>query len=256
MNLPTPYMSRRTSFFARLLVFILLGAGPTVARAASPPGIVDNRVVYSDAAPDWLAAVGKLRVPGSRYREGRRSHLQEDCSATLVSRGRGKKADTIVTAWHCLAFYNDLSKPITFTLLPGRDQSVVREAYRLADGGGMHADWAVLRLYQPIVTELALAIHPGRADPARPVSMAGYSRDTAKGDGGKALTFDPSCFITQQAARVSDSNCTAYRGASGGAVVQLSPRGKAQLTGVISQGDSAGLSLFVPVAIFRSAILK
>ena len=228
-----------------------------MAALAEPPGtVVDNRLIYSDAAPNWLGAVGKLRVPGSRYHDGRRSHLQEDCSATLVSRGQGKRADTVVTAWHCLAFYNDLSKPITFTLLPGQSRSEEREAYRLADGGGMHADWAVLRLYRPIVTDLALAIHPGRADPARPISMAGYSRDQVKGDGGKALTFDPSCLITQQAARVSDSNCNAYKGASGGAVVQLSPRGKPELTGVISQGDSAGLSLFVPVAVFRSAIRR
>ena len=241
---------------AGILALVMLGTGAPVALAEPAAAAADTRLVYGDAAPSWLRAVGKLRVPGSRYRDGRRRHLQEDCSATLVRRGSGNRADTIITAWHCLAYYSDLSRPITFTLLPGQDRSEEREAYRVADGGGMHADWAVLRLFQPITGDLALAIHPDRADPARPVSMAGYSRDTAKGDGGARLTFDPSCLITRQGTTVSDTDCVAYKGASGGAVVQLSPTGEPELSGVVSQGNGAGLSIFVPVAEFRSAVLR
>jgi len=94
-----------------------LAAQAAPARAAETAGAGDSREVFSSTAPAWLRAVGQLQVPGSTYHEGRRSHLLEDCSATLVTRGAGRKADTVVTAWHCLVNYDDLSKPITFTLL-------------------------------------------------------------------------------------------------------------------------------------------
>jgi hypothetical protein len=161
-----------------------------------------------------------------------------------------------VTAWHCLEHYEDLSKEITFSLLPGEPGAVHREAYRLEDGGGMHADWALLRLRRPVAPAevVALLVDPGRADPALPISMAGYSRDAGMGAGGRHLTFDPACRITAQAPLGSDSNCLAHKGASGGAVMQLSPSGQARLTGVISAGDSAGLSTFVPLESFRAAL--
>jgi hypothetical protein len=77
-----------------------------------------------------------------------------------------------------------------------------------------------------------------------------------KGAGGMQLTFDPACLITAQAPGTSDTNCLAHKGASGGAVVQLSPEGTPQLSGVVSQGNSEGLSTFVPVAAFRSELLR
>ncbi len=224
--------------------------------AADASAIIDSRIVYSSAAPQWLRAVGKLRVPGSTYHNGLRESLQDDCSATLVARRPGGAADTIITAWHCLANYNDLSKPIVFTLLPGNRGALQREAFRLADGGGMHADWALLRLRQPVApTQVAaVLVHPGNADPSLAIAMAGYSRDSGKGDGGNRLTFDPACLITAQEPGISGSNCLAHKGASGGAVVQLSPAGAPRFSGVISEGNGAGLSIFVPVAAFRSAI--
>ena len=217
---------------------------------------VDSREAYSNASPAWLRAVGKLHVPGSRYRAGRRMHLQENCSATLVARDTQGRADTIITAWHCLADYNDLSKPITFTLLPDLPGAMERQAYRLADGGGMHADWAILRLYQPVAAHevQALAVHQGRARIGREISMAGYSRDSQLGADGARLTFDPKCRITAHATTASHSDCFAHKGASGGAVVQFSTAGLVQFSGVISQGNGAGFSTFVPVASFRSAL--
>lgn len=240
-------------------IFLCITAGfAPEAAAGEPEADADTRQVYTAEAPAWLRAVGQLRVPGSDYRDGRRSHRREDCSATLVSRRPGTRADTVITAWHCLEFYHDLSRPITFTLLPGKAGSVEREAYRLADGGGMHADWAILRLYRPVDANLvaALAVHPGRAEENRPIAMAGYSRDGDVGDHGRRLTFDPDCRITARSEVSSDSDCQARKGASGGAVVQVSETGIPLFSGVISQGDGAGFSTFVPVAAFRGAIVQ
>lgn len=217
----------------------------------------EQRQVYSHHdSPPWLRAVGKLHVPGQTYHQGYGRHQQENCSATLVAKAGSDRASTIVTAWHCLEFYSDLSRPITFTLNLGSGAVVTREAYRVADGGGMHADWAVLKLFQAIPRDTAPALVPqsGRADRTRTVTMAGYSGDQGLGEDGAVLTYHADCRITRQAQRESASNCRAYKGASGGAVIQVNAEGKAQLSGVISRGDSQGISLFVPVAGFSGTL--
>lgn len=245
---------------ALCLLLVLAAAGPAAtaesAAEESAAAESDSRQIFREGSPPWLRAVGKLLVPGSRYENGRRRHHREDCSATLVANPGRQQADTVVTAWHCLEFYRDLSKPISFTARGASGELLSREAYRLADGGGMHRDWAILRLYQPIAqTEIsAMHIHPEKADPGRPITMAGYSRDDGKGEGGEQLTYHAGCRITSETRDGTDSDCRAYKGASGGAVVQLSSEGQALYSGVISRGDSERLSIYVPVAHFRSAL--
>ena len=120
----------------------------------------------------------------------------------------------------------------------------------------MHGDWAILRLYRPIAHEdmVALPVHPQQADTLKPVTMAGYSRDAGLGNNGQQLTYDAGCRMTAEALEGNDSNCLAYKGASGGAVVQLSNTGNPLYAGVISRGDSNGISIYVPVSRFRFAL--
>ena len=249
---------QRHRLWISLLPALAMSATLPASQAAGDQARPDPRLVYTAQSPDWLGAVGKLRVPGIKWREGRRTHHREDCSATLVAAGARNDADIIITAWHCLEFYSDLSQAITFTLFPDSDQPISSEAYRLADGGGMHADWAILKLHQPVARERvsSMNINPGVLDVAQNIVMAGYSSDRALGQAGKHLTYDPDCRVTRQSAGNGESDCLAYKGASGGAVVQLSADGKAWLSGVISQGDGATLSTFVPVTGFRSAIRR
>ena len=216
----------------------------------------EQRQAFADGSPPWLQSVGKLDVPGIEFRDGKRRHQRENCSGTRVAPAGQRLADTVVTAWHCLEFYNDLSKSITFTLLPGSDQAIRREAYRLADGGGMHADWALLRLHRPVDTRLvpAMELNPQRGDLQRPVTMAGFSGDEGLGRAGAVLTYHQSCQIIRQERGASETDCSAYRGASGGAVIQLSQDGGPRLTGVISRGNSDGLSIYIPVSGFRGPL--
>jgi hypothetical protein len=162
----------------------------------------------------------------------------------------------VVTAWHCLEYYSDLSRPISFTAQDSSGESISREAYRLADGGGMHGDWAILRLRKPIADQdvAALSINPQHADPSLPITMAGYSRDPGLGANGERLTYDLGCRITAEAREGNDSDCLAYKGASGGAVIQMSASGQPLYAGVISRGDSTGVSIYVPVRRFRLAL--
>ncbi len=248
------YRAQRWLFSVLCLVAAQVWLFPTVPATAQ----ADTRQVYSSDAPAWLQAVGVLSVPGMRYREGRRSHYREECSGTLVVDRPGRSADTVITAWHCLEFYEDLSMPITFTLSAGQEQPLVGVARRLADGGGMHADWAILRLQQAVPADrvAAVTVHDGEPAPDRPVTMAGYSRDSGLGMDGRRLTFDPACQITHTQTTVVEADCTAYKGASGGAVVQASEAGVARLSGVISSGDSAGTVLYVPVSGFRRILTR
>ena len=216
----------------------------------------EQRKTYAEHSPSWLQAVGKLDVPGIQFAEGKRRHQQENCSGTLVAPAGKQLADIVITAWHCLEFYRDLSRPITFTLLPGSDRVTRREAYRLADGGGMYADWALLKLYHPVDTGTipAMELSMEQSDPQRNVTMAGFSGDQGLGRDGAVLTYHENCRITRQQREGSETDCSAYKGASGGAVVQLSPQGRPQLTGVISRGNSEGISIYVPVADFRRSL--
>lgn len=221
-----------------------------------------SQQVYNNTSPPWLQAIGKLHVPGVKYEGGYQLNHREDCSATLITTGGSEfaspkkpSANTIITAWHCLESYLDVSKTITFTLFYGSNDAISFEAHRLADGGGLAADWAVLRLVNPVDSSLVsgLRVHPGRADKQQPVIMAGYSQNSP----GQRLSYDPECDITFQSSSgkgPSESNCRALKGASGGAVVQLSSNGEPRLVGVISQGDGEELSIFVPVKNFRPAI--
>ena len=227
-------------------VLTLLGAGTATA---------DDRRAYSANDTPWLAAVGKLQVPGTRYREGRREYVIEDCTATLVSRPGRARANTLVTAWHCLEAYDDLSRPIQFTLHPDSPQAISAEAFVLASGGSMQADWAVLRLRTRIASSDVQALQVADSpDIDTPVMMAGYSKDTGLGAGGQRLTFDPHCRITTTGGAEGETDCMAFKGASGGPLLQADSQGGTLVYGIISAGDGQGLSTYIPVADFRHAL--
>lgn len=207
-------------------------------------------------SPAWLSAVGMLHVPGIRYQRGYPRHHREDCSATLVGQANGKPASFVLTAWHCLADYRDLSQRISFTLMPGSPDSQTREAVRVADGGGMHADWALLRLTAPVPSALAqpLAVSQARGNPDSAIAMAGFSRNPGENHGDRQLSFDPRCHITTQHTRTTASDCAARKGASGGAVIQPGTGSPTALLGVISEGNGEGVSIYVPTAVFLPEI--
>ena len=224
--------------------------------APSRSASIDSRRRVDEIAPAWLAAVGHLSVPGRRLRNGHYQHHREDCSATLVAATHAAQSSLLLTAWHCLELYTDLSKPLTFTIATSAGNSVSKEAYRVSDGGGMSADWAVLQMYEPIsrdmVEPMSVHIAPARTD--KTISMAGFSRDVELGRSGEELTYDPACDITLQGSKRSETNCIAYKGASGGAVVQLDENDRPHLVGIISEGDSEGRSFYVPLRQLRNTL--
>jgi V8-like Glu-specific endopeptidase len=203
----------------------------------------DPRQQFSSESPAWLSAVGKLTVPGQRFEEGERLHYREDCTATLIG------AQTILTAWHCLEYYRDVSHDIVFKL-PYSAGGESRRARRLADGGGMRSDWAVLQLDRPISDIAPVPVRMEfKASVDTPVSIAGYSRDDGLGAGGNVLTWQSACTITDNEGYRVATNCLAYKGASGGPALF-----EGAIIGVISAGDGQGQTYYAPSSFFRSAV--
>ena len=183
------------------------------------------------------SGVGRLLVPAVRYENGYARHYDERCSGTVVTLSDGAAPSSyIISAWHCLEDYRDLSRPLIFETVHG-DRSEVR---LVASGGTMDQDWALLRLTQAMDTAL-----PVTRDPATPtaVIMVGFPRDRA--DGAQTVVH---CAIAGLDGSDYRGSCALQQGASGGGVFSIgeSPR----YLGVISRGDGVSQSIFVPVGRF------
>ncbi|EAQ99397.1 trypsin-like serine peptidase [Congregibacter litoralis] len=197
---------------------------------------------FSDAA---LASVGKLHVPGQRFEDGYVRHFDEDCSATLITDDAKSQSSTlIVSAWHCLEFYRDTSRVLTFETAGGE----TRTANLVASGGSMYSDWALLRLNAPLPYPAVIAVEGKVATDA--LVMAGYPRRSSGAT--KVLETVRDCRITGRDDRDITSDCVLQKGASGGAVFLGGP--ETRYLGVISRGDGESQSIYVPLARFRAKI--
>jgi hypothetical protein len=190
-----------------------------------------------------LHSVGRLLVPAIRYEDGYPRHYDEQCSATLIRSDRAKAhSDLILSAWHCVEDYRDLTRPLLFLTAAG-DQL---EAIVLASGGSMHSDWVLLRLASSLPQPVRLAANDEYA--ARLV-MAGYPRAVDRGQ--PTLRQTAHCRITGSDRGDKRSDCVLRKGASGGAVLAAD---SLAFIGVISRGDGATQSIYVPVTRFRERI--
>lgn len=251
---PAVLFSRPVS--ARLLALLI---ALNLLSLGGPLRAEDRRLIWDGSHPAWLAAVGRLEVPSLRHDGGERRHYIENCSATLIGRPGQRVAQTVVTAWHCLEGYRDLSRDIRF-ILPGEGTALgALVAYPLSSGGSMADDWAILRLARKVPVEhvaplQAVTLAGAVQSSTSSLAMAGYSRDDGRGAGGDRLTYDPGCHIRAAIDKNLETDCQAFRGASGGAVVELTPSGEPRYRGVISAGDSETVSRYVPVERFRSEL--
>ena len=194
---------------------------------------------------DWHGAVIKLAIPVTRQIDGERRHLTEDCTGTIIQAAPVK----ILTAWHCFDGMDDLSRP-------GRAR-ITGKWYptRLTEhGASMARDWALLELPSNSPTDLvSIDVDTGEGTLASgtALTMAGFSGDQALGELGQVLTWDSDCTLIAYVERRGQTDCRAFKGASGGPVL-LARGGGWVVIGVISAKSAAGMTLFTPASQFRS----
>ena len=209
---------------------VLATSGPSVA----------ERKVYTEVAPWQLRAIGQLTVPGQELVDGHWRSRNEHCSAALVSER------LILSAWHCLDYYEDLSRTPLFTLVHADTKEAVT-ARPVASGGSMRADWALLRLSKPLASVTPLRVEE-TGHRASPLILAGYARDAGLGENGTVLTYQTDCRRLEPRDGQWSTNCVTFSGASGGPVLQ-----SGAIVGVISRGDSRQRTYFAPSEQFLSA---
>ncbi|EED32694.1 Trypsin domain protein [gamma proteobacterium NOR5-3] len=223
-------------FCHRLWIALLLAVIATSAgNAQTPPG----------GSAAIVLSVGKLHVPGQRYENGYARHYDESCSATLISDEPGAQLSAlIISAWHCMEFYRDTSKPLTFETPSGE----IRNANLITSGGSMYSDWALLRLDAPLPAPAILP--PEQSEITEALLMAGYPRSASSR--ARLRPTVSHCQITGVDGADTRSDCVLQKGASGGAV--FSADNNLQYVGVISRGDGESQSIYVPLARFRAKI--
>ena len=134
---------------------------------------------------------------------------------------------------------------------------ISRIAYRRSNGGGMHADWAILKLDKEVkrsevkpIEYLIPDISVGDS-----ISIAGYAKDKNSAGNRFDLNYGE-CKVTEIATDIRLSDCTAVKGNSGGAVMRKIDQYNFGLAGIISEGNERNISSFVPIKIFYPELQK
>lgn len=195
---------------------------------------------YDAQAPAWMQNVASIEVPGIKFEHGRARHYTEYCSGTLLRDDSSSETRYVISAWHCVEYYQDLSRSIKIRFPHFQSSPSVYSARLIDSGGGITNDWALLELSNgPNKAQL-----PGMplimTDPAKPATAMGFA--LALDNGRQQLAFDDSC--SAQSAQ-HWLNCTTSKGASGGPIVQTLGSSTG-IVGVISQGDSRALTISYP----------
>lgn len=205
--------------------------------------VESSRHRFDAKAPDWMENVVNIEVPAIKFEHGRARHYTEYCSGTLLKSSATLPTRFVVSAWHCVEYYQDLSRDLKVQFPHSR--STHRSAYtaRVIDSGGsISRDWALLELSNGPSTAQLEGLSLLAIDTNKPATAAGFAM--ALPNGRQRLSFDNSCQANGETEWV---RCTTSKGASGGPIVQTH-ESMPGIVGVISQGDSQALTISFPSA--------
>jgi hypothetical protein len=68
---------------------------------------------FDATAPKWMANVANIEGPAIKYEQGRARHYIEYCSGTLLKSAKTSQPRFMISAWHCVEHYQDLSRDLT-----------------------------------------------------------------------------------------------------------------------------------------------
>lgn len=197
---------------------------------------------FDAQAPQWMENVANIEVPAIKHEQGRARHYTEYCSGTLLKNAKASEPRFVISAWHCVEHYQDLSRDLTVYFPHAQSHHKVYTARLVDSGGSISSDWALLKLSEAPSSEQLAGLALMTTDKNQPATAAGFA--LALPNGRQRLSFDDSCKANGENEWIL---CTTSKGASGGPIVQIH-QSMAGIVGVISQGDSEAFTISFPSA--------
>jgi tetratricopeptide (TPR) repeat protein len=235
----------------------------------------DTRKIVDQNSPTWTKAIGRLVIP-TKIKKATNSGYKIDikkCSATLVNFEELNSSKIIVTASHCLTQF-DRSVGLLRFLIESKENKIIQKYATIYKDSGFDpklkqtSDYAILILSSPISkkdVEPVKVVEKGfnrlqKEYKYHFASLAGFSSDI--GDFGSQLTYDPKCKIRYYNKLYGKSDCSGFKGASGGPVVLTTSKDKKTIeyyfVGVVShfRGEKYNEIYFAPHHIFYQSLQK
>ena len=193
----------------------------------------DTRQIVNGKSPSWTKAIGRLIIPTKlefitkkRYKTN-----YKKCSASLINIENLNYSKIIVTASHCLTDYKKSTGDLRFIIKNRSGNMIQKTAFIYKDSNynskklKTNSDYAILILnsgisseeVNPFIVNKKSFTQLQKNSKKSFASLAGFSGDI--GEFGARLTYDPKCKLTYYSDIYGASNCSGFKGASGGPVV-------------------------------------
>ena len=191
--------------------------------------INDTRDIFSANSPDFMETFGKITII---TKDGMMSHCTGNLVVLEPNYGVEYPEETsfVTTSQHCIGKRGELDYNSSYIVFTKRDGSRYKRKLSLVDASA-DSDWAILKIdraisatvIKPLVVgpEYELVMDDSEMnDVETTVTAGGYSSDIFKGNRGENLTYDQQCEVVKSwGHHMTETDCIAYPGASGGALV-------------------------------------
>jgi len=224
---------------SRIIALLCLLAGGLAAQWAEA---AEERKRFHSNTPRWMQNVASIEIPAIKIEGSRARHYLEYCSGTLLRDNGALRRRYMISAWHCVEHYQDLSKALRVRFPHSSVTKLEYQARLIDSGGAIDRDWAVLELSTAPTPEQLEGLPVLTTDPSTAATAVGFA--LALENGRNELSYDDSCRMRDD---IHWANCTTSKGSSGGPIVQTK-EGAIGVVGVISQGDSQALTITYPIS--------
>lgn len=192
----------------------------------------DTRKIVTKQSPAWTKAIGRLVIPTKITSNGKKVRTKiEKCSATVVNFDKFEHSKVIISASHCLTNFDPNSGVIRFIIKDANGKLIQKYAKPIVDSEfdlknlTQKSDYAILQLSSFIKSSEVLPLLVPKKSfyelqkqyKTHYGSLGGFSSDV--GEFGSYVSYDPKCKLYQYNKVYAKSDCSGFKGASGGPVV-------------------------------------
>ncbi len=236
----------------------------------------DTREIVTNSSPSWIKAIGRLITPTKlefitkkRYKTN-----YKKCSASLINIENLNYSRVIVTASHCLTAYKKDAGELRFIIknssgdMIQKTAKVYKDSHYSSKKLKTNTDYAILILdsgisfdeVNPFIINKKSFTKLQKSSKKSFASLAGFSGDI--GEFGAKLTYDPKCELRYYSSTYGASNCTGFKGSSGGPIVLTTTNYKGEtnynFVGVVSHFKNKTYQkiFFAPHHLFYKEMIK